>query len=35
MGFLDALLGRSKPAPPNLDQLFALPAAAVNPAGRV
>ncbi len=30
MGFLDALLGRSKPAPPNLDQLFALPAAAVT-----
>lgn len=30
MGFLDALLGRSKPAPPNLDQLFALPSAAIN-----
>jgi hypothetical protein len=30
MGFLDALLGRSKPAPPNLDQLFALPAAAIT-----
>ena len=30
MGFLDALLGRSKPVPPNLDQLFALPAAAVT-----
>ena len=28
MGFLDSLLGRSKPVPPNLDQLFALPAAA-------
>jgi hypothetical protein len=27
MGFLDALLGRTKPAPPNLDQLFALPGA--------
>lgn len=30
MGFLDALLGRSKPAPPDLDQLFGLPAAAVS-----
>jgi PspA associated protein B len=30
MGFLDALLGRSKPVPPNLDQLFALPSAAIN-----
>jgi len=30
MGFLDALLGRSKAVPPNLDQLFALPAAAVT-----
>lgn len=30
MGFLDALLGRSTPVPPNLDQLFALPAAAVT-----
>ncbi|MEP7369079.1 MAG: hypothetical protein ABI662_05455 [Dermatophilaceae bacterium] len=30
MGFLDTLLGRSKPVPPNLDQLFALPAAAVT-----
>lgn len=30
MGFLDALLGRSKPAVPNLDQLFGLPAAAVT-----
>lgn len=30
MGFLDALLGRSKPTPPNLDQLFGLPAAAVT-----
>jgi hypothetical protein len=30
MGFLDALLGRSKSVPPNLDQLFALPAAAIN-----
>lgn len=30
MGFLDALLGRSKPVPPNLDQLFGLPAAAVT-----
>ncbi|MFC4532273.1 PspA-associated protein PspAB [Sphaerisporangium dianthi] len=30
MGWLDALLGRSKPAPPNLDALFALPSAAVT-----
>jgi len=30
MGFLDALLGRSKPAPPDLDQLFGLPAAAIT-----
>ena len=30
MSFLDTLLGRSKPVPPNLDQLFALPAAAVT-----
>ena len=30
MGFLDTLLGRSKAVPPNLDQLFALPAAAVT-----
>lgn len=30
MGFLDTLLGRSKPVPPNLDQLFALPSAAVT-----
>ena len=30
MGFLDALLGRSKPAPPDLDQLFGLPAAAIS-----
>jgi hypothetical protein len=30
MGFLDTLLGRSKPAPPNLDQLFGLPAAAIT-----
>lgn len=29
MGFLDALLGRTKPAPPDLDALFALPSAAV------
>jgi hypothetical protein len=27
VGFLDALLGRTKPVPPNLDQLFALPGA--------
>jgi len=30
MGFLDSLLGRSKPAKPDLDQLFALPGAAVT-----
>lgn len=30
MGLLDILLGRSKPAPPDLDQLFALPSAAVT-----
>ncbi len=30
MGFLDTLLGRSKPAAPDLDQLFALPSAAVT-----
>ncbi|HTZ43198.1 MAG TPA: hypothetical protein VMB79_04995 [Jatrophihabitans sp.] len=30
MGFLDTLLGRSRPAPPNLDQLFGVPSAAVT-----
>lgn len=30
MGFLDALLGRRKPARPDLDQLFGLPSAAVT-----
>ncbi|UQA94220.1 PspA-associated protein PspAB [Streptomyces halobius] len=30
MGFLDAILGRSKPVRPDLDQLFALPSAAVT-----
>ena len=30
MGFLDALLGRTKPVPPNLDALFALPTAAIT-----
>lgn len=30
MGWLDALLGRGKPARPNLDALFALPSAAVT-----
>lgn len=30
MGLLDALLGRSKPVRPDLDQLFALPAAAIT-----
>ena len=41
MGFLDALLGRTKPVAPNLDALFALPGAAmtlqaasdINPTG--
>jgi hypothetical protein len=30
MGILDALLGRSKPVPPDLDALFTLPSAAVT-----
>lgn len=30
MGFLDSLLGRSKPAKPDLDQLFAVPDAAIT-----
>jgi hypothetical protein len=30
VGFLDALLGRTKVPPPNLDNLFALPSAAVT-----
>lgn len=30
MGFLDTLLGRSKPVRPDLDQLFALPSAAIT-----
>jgi len=30
MGFFDTLLGRSKPAQPNLDQLFGLPGAAIT-----
>jgi PspA associated protein B len=30
VGFLDALLGRTKPAPPNLDALFAVPSAAIT-----
>lgn len=30
MGFLDGLLGRRKPAPPNLDALFAVPSAAIT-----
>ena len=30
MGFLDALLGRTKPVPPKLDDLFALPSAAIT-----
>ena len=30
MGFLDSLLGRTKPVQPNLDALFALPSAAIT-----
>jgi hypothetical protein len=30
MGWLDALLGRTKPVPPDLDALFALPSAAIT-----
>ena len=30
MGFLDTLLGRTKPVPPNLDALFALPSASLT-----
>ncbi len=30
MGFLDTLLGRTKPVPPNLDQIFGLPSAAIT-----
>jgi hypothetical protein len=30
VGLLDALLGRTKPVPPNLDALFALPSAAIT-----
>ena len=30
MGFLDTLLGRTKPVQPNLDQLFSLPNAALT-----
>ncbi|MFI6284765.1 hypothetical protein ACIBCM_08420 [Streptomyces sp. NPDC051018] len=30
MGFLDAILGRSKPVRPDLDQLFAVPGAAIT-----
>ena len=30
MGFLDTILGRSKPVKPDLDQLFALPSAAIT-----
>ena len=30
MGFLDGLLGRRKPARPNLDALFAIPSAAIT-----
>ncbi|MFF3554293.1 hypothetical protein ACFYXL_12860 [Streptomyces tsukubensis] len=30
MGFLDKLLGRTRPVPPDLDRLFALPSAAIT-----
>lgn len=30
MGFLNTILGRSEPPPPDLDQLFALPSAAIT-----
>src|ERR1700722_8277083 len=30
MGFLDTILGRTKPAQPNLDELFSLPTAAIT-----
>ena len=30
MGFLDTLLGRTKPVPPKLDDLFAIPTAAIT-----
>jgi hypothetical protein len=30
VGFLDTILGRSKPAQPNLDELFSLPTAAIT-----
>jgi len=30
VGFLDTLLGRTKPVPPNLDELFALPGAVLT-----
>ena len=30
MGFLDTILGRSKPPPPNLDALFALPSVGIT-----
>ncbi len=30
MGFLDTILGRSRPAPPDLDALFALPSASIT-----
>ena len=30
MGFLDTLLGRTKPAQPNLDELFSLPTASIT-----
>ena len=39
MGFLDVLLGRSRPAPPDLDVLFRIPGAALtaapNPAAAI
>ena len=30
MGFLDTILGRTKPAQPKLDDLFGLPSAAIQ-----
>ena len=30
MGLFDSLMGRSQPAKPNLDQLFAIPSAAIT-----
>lgn len=30
MGLFDSIMGRSKPVKPNLDQLFAIPSAAIT-----